>query len=373
MTFNSVEISDTLATIIYACFMPACALLFMLFLIPRNHLFSKEQNRLFLWTAVINIFMMFITASDFVLSFETFEFAWILRQVTSFFNFAFAPILPLMLFRIFVQKKSHFYIYIPFLVNILICISSLFTNIVFSINRENQYARGTLFFVPFSITLFYILLLTLYPTKANRRNKTAERILMIGIMISICCSILFELIFRMSIMNYGVCAMGLCVFYIMQNVNYFTSDPLTGAFNRQMYQHVLSRLEKSKGCVFALIDINDFKEVNDTYGHAAGDKVLVDFVEILTNCTNRVGKLYRIGGDEFMLIATKANPEDLRKAIEKAQLDLEEKNVEFAFGMGMYSPKDNIQEVLGEVDKDMYRVKSEMKSSGNAEVDSSNQ
>ncbi|WP_236823188.1 GGDEF domain-containing protein [Bhargavaea massiliensis] len=81
-------------------------------------------------------------------------------------------------------------------------------------------------------------------------------------------------------------------------------DPLTGAYNRRsLIDHVRKlRLSGHPGYAVVLFDLDDFKEINDTYGHEAGDAVLRDFAETLTDFIGSRGIIARWGGDEFLAI-----------------------------------------------------------------------
>ncbi|MEQ8294237.1 MAG: GGDEF domain-containing protein [Roseovarius sp.] len=81
------------------------------------------------------------------------------------------------------------------------------------------------------------------------------------------------------------------------------TDKLTGLRNRRALEPVLSRMAET-GTDFALmhLDLDHFKHVNDTYGHAAGDAVLQAVASRLTGCTRERDTLIRIGGDEFLLV-----------------------------------------------------------------------
>lgn len=77
-------------------------------------------------------------------------------------------------------------------------------------------------------------------------------------------------------------------------------DPLTGLYNRAGVKLINARLEQiSRGILF-MLDLDDFKFVNDTYGHAAGDKLLVAIGRILTETFRTDDIVARVGGDEFV-------------------------------------------------------------------------
>ncbi|MFC3118341.1 GGDEF domain-containing protein [Jhaorihella thermophila] len=81
------------------------------------------------------------------------------------------------------------------------------------------------------------------------------------------------------------------------------TDTLTGLKNRRALDHILARLSES-GETFALmhLDLDFFKQVNDTYGHAAGDTVLQRAARVMVAATRERDAVARIGGDEFVLI-----------------------------------------------------------------------
>ena len=79
-------------------------------------------------------------------------------------------------------------------------------------------------------------------------------------------------------------------------------DFLTGLPNRSKFMDDLeAAIEAKMPCTVMMIDIDDFKGINDTYGHLAGDKVIIDIAHVLTNYTQNRGFVGRIGGDEFLV------------------------------------------------------------------------
>jgi diguanylate cyclase (GGDEF)-like protein len=86
------------------------------------------------------------------------------------------------------------------------------------------------------------------------------------------------------------------------------TDPLTGVYNRAYFNEVLSWAgEKKRGpagmdYALVLVDLNGLKEVNDQYGHEAGDRVILKAVELLRGMTRTGDRLIRLGGDEFVVL-----------------------------------------------------------------------
>jgi diguanylate cyclase (GGDEF)-like protein len=117
------------------------------------------------------------------------------------------------------------------------------------------------------------------------------------------------------------------------------TDPLTGVFNRRhLDQCLVSAIERrarcGEGASLLLIDVDRFKQVNDTLGHPAGDHVLRSIAAIVRSRARRVDALFRAGGEEFALLLAGADlhdatkvAEELRAAIERAPLAEEDLTV----------------------------------------------
>jgi len=97
-------------------------------------------------------------------------------------------------------------------------------------------------------------------------------------------------------------------------------DVLTGLHNRKYFNEKLSGL-KLKGLIsLLLIDIDNFKHINDTFGHMAGDRVLQQFAEILQFCTRKNDIVARWGGEEFTVILFRTKPEETLKIADRIRL-----------------------------------------------------
>lgn len=99
-------------------------------------------------------------------------------------------------------------------------------------------------------------------------------------------------------------------------------DPLTELLNRRGLQQVLSREvarmdQSGVGALVLLIDVDDFKRINDTLGHAAGDVALKEVARKIRSCVRGSDSVARIGGDEFMAILPKADPYEAVRIAER--------------------------------------------------------
>lgn len=108
------------------------------------------------------------------------------------------------------------------------------------------------------------------------------------------------------------------------------SDELTGLINRKTFHELFeSELEKIKGTdsvlSLAFIDIDHFLTINDTYGHAGGDEVLIQVAQTLKETAGDEGIVSRYGGDEFVLLFPDTEREQAFLLVEKMRLALSEK------------------------------------------------
>lgn len=105
-------------------------------------------------------------------------------------------------------------------------------------------------------------------------------------------------------------------------------DPLTGLWNRQgMFNILKYRMEEylSKGSPFAIavLDLDDFKQINDTYGHETGDNTLKAISEALMKNCRETDAISRWGGEEFLLLINESNPKYVQEIVNRVQLSIE--------------------------------------------------
>lgn len=106
----------------------------------------------------------------------------------------------------------------------------------------------------------------------------------------------------------------------IEHLNYKAShDELTGAYNRAGYDILLSSIDLSSTYLL-LVDVDDFKVINDTYGHDTGDKALIRLVRALEGCFRADDHICRIGGDEFVIFMVHAN--DMQAGLVSSKVDL---------------------------------------------------
>jgi diguanylate cyclase (GGDEF)-like protein len=156
-------------------------------------------------------------------------------------------------------------------------------------------------------------------------------------------------------------------------------DELTQLSNRRGFeslaQHALNmchRLGKPASLLF--LDLNGFKQINDAYGHAEGDRALVAFADVLRTTLRDSDVVGRIGGDEFVALLTNANEDDVHSVLSRLQGAVDECNqhrkrgydIRYSVGRTVYdgvSPG-SIAALLVHADMAMYEHKRASKDAG---------
>ena len=147
-----------------------------------------------------------------------------------------------------------------------------------------------------------------------------------------------------------------------------TIDGLTGVLNRRAWmEKAQEELERAKRYKYpfaiVMLDIDDFKRVNDTWGHLAGDNVLRTIGNILKECSRKVDCPGRYGGEEFVLLMPHTTGEDalvvaerLRKTIEETNMGVPTK-ITATFGVSWFDPENpdfDLDQILLKADKALY-------------------
>lgn len=154
-----------------------------------------------------------------------------------------------------------------------------------------------------------------------------------------------------------------------------TRDPLTGLFNRREFARVLKEeLERAnryeRPMALLWIDFDHFKDINDTWGHAAGDAVLCDVSQTLLDSVRSVDTVGRIGGEEFVVVLPELDVEAAQEAAERLRLRVREQpvrlasghdvNLTISIGVAVYPDHGQTADALcAAADKAMYRAKSQ--------------
>ncbi len=270
-----------------------------------------------------------------------------------------------------VRKNDHpFFVYrykfIPLYLIELAVLTNPLTGWVFTISADNTYARGPYAVLILSIFVLYIVYPALIVHEARKHNVIRYFFPIRSFLIP------FLLMSAMQILFFGISSAWLGVdlalmsiqMQIQNEISYI--DTLTGIFNRKYLDYAIDKIIKSMTPHYGImIDMDNFKSINDTYGHGAGDQALKDFAAILMEATPSQAQVLRYAGDEFVvLLPLRVNIEEVLESIRQTtasfnNLGKRSYTLEYSAGYSLYDGRKSSEVFMKEMDVHMYENKRE--------------
>lgn len=338
---------------------------------------KEPMHQLFFSLILLTIAILLLEMLSVLLNSASYVNFLVLHKLVDTAGFALAPLIPIVA-ALYVYKRTNRYIRLnfskalwlgaPAFGNAVISLASYQYNWIFSITSENLYLRGPLFFVsPMSIFFYYCMILwVLYDnrTKINHEELvTLSLFSVIPFLLSV-----FQLYYFVYLTIWNSLAIAIVMNYIFILHNQTKIDPLTGLGNRLAYDEYMASLSHKSKLVLSVvnIDLDDFKSINNLYGHHEGDKVLRAFASELKAVFDGVGLPIRVGGDEFIVWIRENNPaiiEQYMATLTDRVKTYNEKTgrpyqVSFSYGMTVLNEQYNdLQELVQHSDKLMYEEK----------------
>ena len=240
---------------------------------------------------------------------------------------------------------------------------------VFSVSRENLYARGGCFFIyviMYYASMLYLMVATVR-TAAAFQNRS--RTLIYPLTLFLGAETMIQLALPALHVTWLCVTLLSVLYFIYCNEMWNQLDALTGLLNQNSYLNRTVEMDRSGG-VLVVFDVDDFKQINDRYGHLQGDLCLAEIAACLKKAYARCGYCYRIGGDEFcVLLKDRAQEapcaEEFLRRLEQRREVLPFLPM-VSFGSAAFSGEDVVT-VKDRADREMYRHKSQRKASAPAE------
>ena len=215
---------------------------------------------------------------------------------------------------------------VPMMCMMAVVLSNPWTRLIYDINEENQYVRGTFYLVHSGVSVAYLLAASALALNGCRRESSEEKRRqyhwLAGFVVLPLCGTILQILFYGTELILPLTTASLLLIHIYGQQNQVTRDSLTGLNNRRRLNQYLSELEaQSWGeglCYFVLMDVDKFKKINDTYGHVEGDVVLRQVADQMKKVFGASRSfLARYGGDEFVIVLRDETKEQLEARILK--------------------------------------------------------
>ncbi len=304
----------------------------------------------------------------------------LLNRIGNFCVFTLSPV-PTALWVVYAHARIHqdekpdMQLLIPCImllaVHTLLVIITQFTGWFYTIDSQNVYHRGPLYMVSPALTFVYLLAAEIMIVRNRRRMEKSQYISLLFFVIPPIATMLLHVsTYGISIVLDGVVLSILIVFLNVQNKNLIT-DYLTGVYNREGLDIQLKeRIRTSAyGKTFSaiLLDLDHFKNINDTHGHEMGDRALQKSVELIKDSIRSTDFIARFGGDEFVILLDTANKQELETVLHRinSAVDVFNKSggqpfaIGFSAGCAVYDTvaQPKAEDFVKLLDQMMYQMK----------------
>ncbi len=264
-------------------------------------------------------------------------------------------------------KRRHYYFY-PFFIGAILSIINLFYPVLFSISDANIYSRELFIWVNV-ITMYSLLVYTI--VVAYKYRKIVNQNVFLGVSVFMLLPALgavIQMIFLGVLLIWPMFALGTVVAYVFLETVGTSRDYLTNLFTRaKANEYLNSLIDHQTEFALIMIDLDNFKEINDMYGHQEGDEVIKGFSTVLTNVFNIKSLVSRFGGDEFLIIVEGKNEEDILMFKNEIYQELKNpmhisehlRDLKFSYGYSFNEANESktLDELVVEADNNMYRDK----------------
>ena len=248
----------------------------------------------------------------------------------------------------------------------VLMVVNFFNPIIFDINERNVYTRGPLFMVKNLLEVILmadgvvIYLISRYRSGGVKFFPVLQFVT--PIFVCVCLQMFYS---GISTIWVGIAVGYTSLMLSLQNENIFI-DKLTGLYNRYYLDKISGELKRKRKIAMMMLDMNDFKSINDTWGHSQGDDALVSLAGVLQKSVGPDGTVVRYAGDEFVIVLDNGDEKSAEAYSELIKKNLEEFNthqkkkykLSASIGVGVFDlEKSNIDKILERIDKRMYEDK----------------
>lgn len=256
---------------------------------------------------------------------------------------------------------------IPEFIMALLFIVNLFCPIAFSIDEDNHFHRGIICYIAYVVALVYMIISVVFKLYYQKKYGKVKFFPIAMFIVPPTIGALLQLKF------YGVAlvcvstAIGIVGIYMSMQSEISYIDALTGLYNRGYMDNLLKTIKSKHNSRAAgiMIDIDDFKKINDTFGHSAGDKALLDVSHIICSAVPEKAYVIRYAGDEFVIVAPDSDIHEISMIagnIQNALIDFNSNNkrdykLSLSIGSAEMTDEQSLDEFFNTMDKDMYSDK----------------
>ncbi|MDD6187996.1 MAG: GGDEF domain-containing protein [Clostridiales bacterium] len=330
----------------------------MCILTKHNETLQKRQRRLFILSFLLIIAISLLEVVSVAVDKGPASLRWV-NIISNYLGFGLTPAIPIILAAALEKNRSTKYALIIEAVYLIFLAISFPLRMIFYVDQNNQYMRGKFFGIFIFIYIagiIYLLAMTLRVI-ASYQNKSKTSVYPIIAFVLACTTI--QVVFPQVHVTWLCVSLLSILYYTYCNGMWQQLDGLTGLLNQKSYLNLPASFPQ--GGTLVALDIDDFKHINDTYGHLIGDQCLKEIAACIKKAYSKHGLCYRIGGDEFcVMLGENAEPEACYISLLK-ELDVRRKALDIlpsvAIGSVPFAAGDDILRAKETADNNMYQFK----------------
>ncbi|HWP80868.1 MAG TPA: GGDEF domain-containing protein, partial [Candidatus Acidoferrum sp.] len=231
-------------------------------------------------------------------------------------GFSLSPFIAVVLSKAFSAEKGRFsaLLAIPVWLNFAFALSSPWTGSIFYVS-DNSYLRGPWFCIYVAAYLCSYAILIVESFKAMRLYQCHIKSTFVMLLVFTFTGTLVQIMLPDLHTSWLCITLSLILYYAYICELLETQDTLTELLNRSVYEQHVNNLKQNASGSVLMFDLDNFKQVNDLYGHQWGDFCLQTIGKCIKDCFLHIGFCYRVGGDEFCVICRTTNEQHLKDAL----------------------------------------------------------
>lgn len=282
-------------------------------------------------------------------------------------GFSLAPMIPVAITLIFDRRilKTHKFLLVPTLINIVATVLSPLFKLIFYVDANNQYIRGDYFFIFIAVYIFNFLFLVVRTLDVGKKYNYPIMWKMVALSVFTIVGTSIQLADPSAYSSWHCVTLSLFLYFLLMSEFDGSFDTLTGLYNRATFDKAAKETVSPKAFSIIILDINDFKSINDTYGHDYGDRVIKNVAGIIRESFNKHYTCYRFGGDEYSVIGNETDQDKIEYHLRTMTdaLDQMRKNgnplptVSYGYSISKGGEKPDFYKTLKEADDQMYHFK----------------
>lgn len=311
----SVSIKHTLTTDILSIILSIA----MIHLANRNINANRKKSKIYILTQLLLICELSMQFFGKILMGKIGTPFVVLNHIQQFISYSAAPCIIMGMYFIHnnIEKKNIKWFVLPIIINVYLLLENLRYGFIYKIGVYNIIINQKYYKLEGYLCAAYYVFLVIYTLK-HMRNKTKSDMFLLNtiFLIPVVGAILWmvtgaDIIWLSMTISFSL-------YYTFLREEDFKKDILTGAYTRAVFFDELKDIycDRSHESIYiGIFDLNDFKYMNDTYGHHVGDYILENAANILDKAFGHFAKIYRNGGDEFCMLAYNANESEVNRSI----------------------------------------------------------